>query len=122
MPFKLTPDKQAKLSENDVEEACLDFLRLRGYRIERLHVGLFRSADCKRWIKGAPKGTPDYVTAHARYPGFYLETKRPKGKLSLDQERVIWEITTAFRIAVATIDRVESLIPWLDAHEKGSGL
>jgi len=50
--YKLTA---LQLNENDIEKACLEVLKVRGYFAVRIHSGTFRSADCKRWIKGADK-------------------------------------------------------------------
>jgi hypothetical protein len=108
----------ARLRENDVERQCLDFLAARGYVVTRIHTGLFKSPDGRRWIQGAVAGTPDYVAVHETHPGFYLETKRPGGSLSLAQMQRRWEIERGYRIPVALIDRVEKLRPWLDAHER----
>lgn len=118
MNFKLTPEKMARLRENDVERQCLDFLAARGYVVTRIHTGLFKSPDGRRWIKGAEKGTPDYVATHATFPGFYLETKRPGGAMTQAQRQKRWEIEEGYRIQVALIDRIERLRPWLDAHEQ----
>ena len=115
--FRLTSPKAPKLSENDVERACLDLLAYRQWYVIRLQSGLFKTKD-DRYVRVGRKGLPDYVALHRRYPGFLLETKRPGGELSPDQVKVIWEFREGYRIAVATIDRVEDLIPWLDEHEK----
>jgi hypothetical protein len=44
-----------RLSENDVERACLDLLRLRGYWPIRLHAGRFKTPDGERWITGVDR-------------------------------------------------------------------
>ena len=54
MKFKLTPASPPRLAENDIERACLDLLALRRYWVGRNHCGTFKSADNRRWIKGAP--------------------------------------------------------------------
>ena len=117
--FRLTPPKPPKLREDDVERACLDLLAYRGYYVLRLHSGLFRTVDA-RWIQVGTRGLPDYVAVHERHRGFLLETKRPGGDLSPDQEKTVWEIRVGYRIPVAKIDRIEQLSTWLDAHEKNS--
>ena len=76
MRFKLKPPKPPKLDEKAVVEQCLDGLRWRQWCPERLNAGTFKTLD-GRFIKGHPKGTPDYVVTHAKYPAFYLEVKRP---------------------------------------------
>lgn len=105
-----------KLSENDVERACLDLLRVRGYYPIRLQSGRFKTVD-DRWITIGEKGIPDYILAHRIYPAFLLETKRPKGERSEEQRKKHFELTVAYRLAVATVDRVEILGPWLNEHE-----
>jgi hypothetical protein len=116
----LTPTPLPRLSENDVERAVVDVLRLRGYFVVRLHAGTFRSVDGGRWIKGVERGTPDYATVHARHPGFLLEVKRPGEWLSPEQEQKHEELRIGFRLAIGTVDSVESLVAWLDQHEKAN--
>jgi hypothetical protein len=113
--FKLTA---LQLNENDIEAACLDVLRVRLWKAFRLQSGTFRSADLKRWIKGEPKGTPDYLVAHKRYPAFLLETKRPGGKLSEIQEYRVWEIQLGYGLAFFKADSARELGRWLDDYER----
>jgi hypothetical protein len=105
-----------RLKENDVERACCDFLRLRGYWVIRQQSGLFKTAD-GRWIRVGEPGVPDYAALHAVYPGFMLEIKRPGGTLSPDQIQKIAELRMGYRLAIAVIDKVEDLLTWLDVHE-----
>lgn len=114
--FRLTPPR-LRLSENDVESACIDLLRLRGYWVVRLHAGVFRSTDGRRWITGVPKGTPDYAALHHKRPAFLLEVKRPGAKPSPEQETKHFEIRLGYRIAIAVVDSVDTLAGWLDHHE-----
>jgi hypothetical protein len=116
MPFRLTGEK-IQLSENDVERACLGLLRLRGYWVIRVHTGTFRTADAKRWIKAADKGTPDYCAVHERYPGFLLEVKRPGAALSPEQRLKIREIEMGYRLPVVVVESVEEMAAWLAKHE-----
>jgi hypothetical protein len=116
--FRLTPSKPPRLSENDVEKACIDVLRYRGYYVVRLHAGRFKSADGLRWIKGVDKGTPDYATVHQRHPGFLLEVKRPGEKPSPEQEQKHLELRVGFHLAIGVVDSVEALLAWLDQHEQ----
>ena len=116
--FRLKPPPPLKLTENDVESACIDLLRIRGWYVIRLQSGLFKTPD-GRWVRVGKKGLPDYVAMHAVYPAFFMETKRPRGNPDAEQERTHWELTGAYRLAVVVIDRVESLKPWLDGFEQG---
>jgi len=113
--FRLTPPPP--LRENDIERACLDLLRYRGYWVGRNHCGRFKTPDNKRWITGEPKGTPDYTCLHERFPGFLLEVKRPGGETSDDQKQRILEIRLGFRLAIAVVDTVDALVLWLRQHE-----
>jgi hypothetical protein len=113
--FRLTPPP--RLVENDIERACLDLLRYRGYWVVRVHAGTFRSADGQRWIKGADKGTPDYACVHERFRGFLLETKRPGEHTSPEQKQKIMEIRLGYHLAIAVIDSVDALDMWLRQHE-----
>jgi hypothetical protein len=117
MRFRLKPQKFLA-NENDVERACLDLLALRRYWVGRNHCGTFKSADNRRWIKGAPKGTPDYAALHARFPGFLLEVKRPGAEATPEQTQKHFEIRLGYSIAITTVDSVESLAAFLDQHER----
>lgn len=116
-PFRLSSPR-LRSSENDIERACLDLLALRRYWVGRNHCGTFKSADDRRWIKGAPKGTPDYAALHERFPGFLLEVKRPGASPTPEQEQKHFEIRLGYSIAIATVDSVEGLAAWLDQHER----
>jgi len=117
MSFRLKHPRPPRATENDIERGCLDYLRLRGYWVTRVHAGTLKSADGLRWIKAADKGTPDYTLTHEFYPGFLMEVKRPGASPTPDQERKIREITVCYRLAVAVIDSVEDLTVWLADHE-----
>ena len=117
MAFRLKPSKTPTLRENDVETACLHVLALRGYWVGRNHCGTFKSADNRRWIKGHPKGTPDYVCMKGPQ-GFLLEAKRPGAKTSPEQDQKHYELRQFFRLTIVTVDCVEQLIAWLDEHER----
>jgi hypothetical protein len=114
--FRLKPPPKLKLVENDVETACLQLLAYRGWYPVRLQSGLFKTPD-GRWVRVGAVGLPDYVCLHERHPAFFLETKRPASGLSAQQAKKQWELRVAYKLAVATVDRVEALTPWLDAHE-----
>jgi len=119
--FRLTPQGQPRLSENDVERACLDLLGLRGWYTIRLQVGLFRTlGERGHMIRVGTPGLPDYVAVHEKHRAFFMETKAPGKRLSKEQEKTQWAIRECYRIAVVSIDRVEQLAPWLDAHEAGT--
>lgn len=107
-----------RLSENDVESACLDLLRLHGYWIARLHAGTFKSADGRRWIKGMPKGTPDYACLHWRHESFLLEVKRPGGVLSPEQRFEHESIRQGYHLLIAVVESKEELSEWLALHER----
>lgn len=115
MPFRLT-SPAPKLRENDVERACIDLLRYRGYWVIRQHVGRFRT-PAGAWITVGETGLPDYATVHARYPGFLLEVKRPGGVPSPEQARKISEIRQGYGLAITAVDTVEALVSWLDRFE-----
>jgi hypothetical protein len=119
-PFRLTPQKLPPLSENDVESACLDLLRFRGYWVVRQQSGLFKTPD-GRWIRLGVKGIPDYAAVHRRFPGFLLEIKRPGGDLSPHQATKIQELRLGYSLAVGVIDSVEALDAWLNQHERQAG-
>lgn len=116
MRFRLQSPRP-RLSENDVEKACLHLLALRGYWVARLHAGTFKSVDGRRWVRGAATGTPDYACMHAARPGFLLEVKRPGEKPSPEQDQKHLEIRLGFSLAISVVDSVEGLVVWLNQHE-----
>jgi hypothetical protein len=111
--FRLKPPK-LKLSENDVKKACLDLLRLRQWWPIRQHVGLFRTVD-QRKIQIGVTGDPDYVVIKA--PSFFLELKKPGGKLSDDQRARIKTLKQFYGLDTVVVEGVEELIEWLDRHK-----
>jgi hypothetical protein len=113
--FQLKPPR-VKLSENDVESACLDLLRLRGYWPTRMHAGLFKSVDGKRWIKGVERGTPDWAVLIK--PSFFLEVKRPGGILSEVQREKIFQLEKFFDLQTVVVEDVEELVARLDRHQR----
>jgi hypothetical protein len=115
--FQLRPPKLPRLNENDVERQCLDALRYRHYRPERLHAGRFKSLDGRRTLTGHPKGMPDYVVTHSLYPAFYLEVKRPGESPTPEQERKHVELRLD-DLAVVWVDDYEALLAWLDLHQQ----
>ena len=109
--------KRPELNENDIERACLDLLDIRGWYHVRIQCGLFRSPDGKRWIRGERPGTPDYFVGHSTHGCFFLETKRPRGKLSRDQEFTRMAIEQGYRIPIVVADSAALLRQWLDSRE-----
>jgi hypothetical protein len=105
-----------KLTENDVERACLDVLAYRGYKVVRHQVGRFKTVD-GRWITIGEAGFPDYIALHATRPAFLLEVKRPGAVLSSEQLVKIQQLEIGYRLAVAVVDSVEALADWLSRHE-----
>lgn len=109
--FRLKP-RVVKVTENHIEQQCLTLLALGGWHVQRNHTGSFKSADGRRWVKGHPKGTPDYTCIKGRN-AFMLETKRPGEKASPDQIERHKELRLLFNIEIATVDSVEALNAWL---------
>jgi len=119
--FRLTPWKP-KIREKDVVEACIDYLNVRGYACVRVPTGRYRTLDGKRFVTFGAPGIPDYVAIHSRYPGFFIEFKRPEGgRLSEVQKRKLHELIEAHRLAATVCASVEDLVTWLAAHEARSG-
>lgn len=110
--FRLTPPGKVKLVENDIERQCLSALRYHGLHPIRLQSGKFKTHD-NRWISVGEPGLPDYVI-----PRFFLETKRPGGELSPEQDRYIWEAKYIWNLETLVIDDVNTLIRWLNENIK----
>jgi hypothetical protein len=114
--FRLKPPKTLRLVENDVERQCLDALRYRQYRPERLHAGRFKSLDGRRYITAHPKGTPDYVVTHSLYPAFYMEVKRP-GETTAPEQDIKHAELRLNGLTVVWVDGFEVLLRWVERHE-----
>lgn len=110
--FQLKGDR-IQLSENDVRNACLDVLRAHGWWPIRQHVGVFcpigRPTEV---VTIGTKGDPDYLVVRA--PSFFMETKRPGGRLSDDQRRRIDQLQQFYGLKTVVVESVEQLIEWLE--------
>src|SRR5579862_1584869 len=113
MNFRLKSPR-LQLSENDVEEQCLAVLGLRGYKVIRLHVGRFKTAD-GRWLTIGEVGLPDYIAVHRKYPAFFLEVKRPGKEASPEQVRKHRELQLQ-GFDVSTLSDIRGLKDWLEQH------
>lgn len=106
---------QPKIRENDVEKSCIQILQLRGYKVLRLPVGLFKTLD-GRYHPVGEAGLPDYVALKGCAQPLFVEVKRPGGKLSPAQEAKIAELRQAYNLLVAVVDSPEALAEWLGLH------
>jgi len=114
--FKLKGDRLV-LSENDVRRACLDVLRAHGWWPIRQHVGKFNPVGRPSHVVTIGEtGDPDYVVVKA--PSFFLETKRPGGKLSDEQTARIDILRRFYALDTLVVESVEELMAWLDRHEQ----
>jgi hypothetical protein len=118
--FQLKGDR-LKLSENDVRKACLDLLRAHRWWPIRQHVGLFHPVGRpKDIVTIGEKGDPDYVVVRAP-SSFFLETKRPGGKLSDEQIARIQTLRQFYGLETVVVESVDELIAWLDRRELKPG-
>jgi hypothetical protein len=114
--FKLTSPSWPKLTENDVEKACLDLLLAKGLYPVRLNSGLFPTPDslcenCRpnaRWVRNGEPGIPDYCI-----PNWFLECKAPGGKLSEEQRIKIVVLRRYWDLDTAVVHDVGELADWL---------
>ena len=114
--FNLNPPK-LQLSENDVRKGCLDLLRLHHWWPIRQHVGVFNPVGRpSQVITIGEKGDPDYIVVKA--PSFFLETKRPGGKLSPEQITRIRLLKQFYGLDTLVVESVDELIEWLERHER----
>jgi len=103
-----------RLSERDIEKQLVDYLRLHGWNVHRLEADLWRS---KRGAAREEVGTPDFICLRRAswyendrsVRAFYLEVKRPGGKLRPSQEFWIG-YARARGWCVIVADSLESLI------------
>jgi hypothetical protein len=109
--------KHGELREADIAKACLDLLKLRGWYVVRVLCGRFWTLDKRRMVSGPAPGTPDYLCVHAIHPGFFLELKRPGGKLEPMQKFQIAGIEQGYHVLCQVIDHPRALTEFLDLHE-----
>jgi len=121
--WQLTGDK-IKLTENDVERACLEALRWRHFYPLRQQSGRFilpdrvviqaldRAGVPYRWTTVGEPGIPDYVI-----PRFFVEVKRPGGVLSAIQCQKILMLEDQWDLETAVVESVEEQTIWLTEHE-----
>lgn len=114
--FRLKGDR-LQLSENDVRKACLDVLRAHRWWPIRQHVGVFNPIGRPKSIVTIGEvGDPDYVVICP--PSFFLETKRPGGKLSEEQRKRIDLLKQFYGLETVVVESVEELVAWLESHER----
>ena len=116
MNFHLTPSEPLPLKEADVVRQCTDYLRYRGWWVQRNPVGLYKAMS-GGMAEFGPPGIPDYTAIHALYPAFFLEFKAPKKKLRTTQVIMFRHIQEQFGLTVVKIDNLEEMIEWLGKHE-----
>lgn len=110
--FTLKGDK-IQLSENDVRRACLDVLGPRGWLVRRQHVGRFNPVGRPNEVVTIGEaGDPDYLIVKA--PSFFMETKRPGGKLSDAQKKRIEVLRQFYSLDTVVVESVDDLVGWLD--------
>jgi hypothetical protein len=119
--FRLTAPPRVKLTENDVEGAALDYLRLRGYYAIRLHVGRYRAPKGQYVTIGEP-GLPDWAFIHPDFPGFLLEAKRPGRAADARQLAKHDELRRIWKLGIAVVDSLEELKEFLALHERSAAL
>jgi len=110
--------QRQELRESDIVKACLDLLHWRHWKTVRIFCGPFYTYSKKQILNGAPVGTPDYVCVHALHTGFFLEVKRPGGKLSPWQKERIAEIEQTYQVPCIKVDSARALKEFLDQHER----
>ena len=116
--FKLRSFEPPRPTEKQVIKDCLDVLHIRGYKEHRLPCGKYRAANAGGdWQEWYPVGTPDYFMAHPERPGFYIEFKRPGGKLR-PMQAFRHGVLRTWRFQVAVVDSVEALAEFLKEHEQ----
>lgn len=104
--------------ESAIAKTMRSFLERRNWKMLRQQSGVFLTLDQKRHVPVGEKGLPDYVCVHELYPAFFLETKRPGAKRSSEQVTKHWELEKQYHLTTLTTDRLEALVPWVEAWEK----
>lgn len=108
-PFQLKPCKP-KIKENHVEAAVLTFLRVRGWRVDRQHVGKAQWPSGE-WLQLHPEGTADWF-AHrpATSPScLYIETKAP-GERPTEQQMLYLEMAARAGYLTIWCDSLQAFV------------
>jgi|GEM_PF-5746243 len=120
------------MRENDVETAICDFLRLHRWRVQRNQSGLFQRPGSRARVRIGEKGMFDweairpvgsvdrsFSATEAANAGvvdfFYLETKRPGGKITVEQATWAREVERR-GIATVVADSLEGFQNWYFAR------
>jgi hypothetical protein len=102
-----TKPNPAKLSEAQVTEQCIQWLRLKGWTCERVQSGLMNLPGNRR-IRIGSKGVPDWNCFKGPLY-FKLELKAPDGTLSSDQ-LAYFDMARTNKMPCIWADSLESLI------------
>lgn len=81
--------------EHDIQNAIVDYLRMRGYLVLRLNAGatvIEQPNGGRRVIRGMPAGTPDLQALKAGQPALFIEVKRPGNKPTERQYQAMREL------------------------------
>lgn len=101
-----------------------DFLHAQGWYVMRIPSGLYQRPQGKARIRVAEPGAADLLALKAAMPttgwspwmfGFFVETKRPGGKLSTTQS--VWHASMRGRgFEVLTVNSYDDFVVWFKAR------
>jgi hypothetical protein len=116
--FRLTAEP-VRRTEADVIKESTKILRRRGYWVQRIPVGKFRTMGGDV-VEFGPVGVPDFIAVHRTFPAFYAEFKRP-GKLLRETQRTKFsDIQIFYGLHAVMVDSVDEMLAFLVGHEKRS--
>jgi hypothetical protein len=110
------------LTEHQIQNQCIQYLKLKGFYVIRLNSGVLRASDASRTrlIRMAAAGTPDVmafkqyevVTAFTYREILFLEIKRPGKNPTPIQEQKMAELETygAKCLVIHSLEELEQLI------------
>ena len=90
--IKLNKRGKIELSEAQIVQQSIDYLRAHGWLCLRLQSGMFRSMDDRRAVRIGEKGMPDWLVINTRvrpHAICFIEFKTLRGKLSKEQK--LWQ-------------------------------
>ena len=76
-------------SENSVTVECLNYMRSRGWRAYRMHVGVYQPISGGPPVAMGERGCPDWLLIHPTESPLFLEFKRPGATPEKHQEEYI---------------------------------
>jgi len=110
--------------ESEIQKQIIDYLKLKHYFVMRLNSGSYAVNGGKSFVRGCEPGTPDLLAfkvlgkrigqpdhIHVGLNLFFIEVKRPKGRVTELQEQKMIELEAygAICLVIHSVDELQAL-------------